>query len=450
MAGIQNKIIFGDGFKLFPSSAADINQMQETDTISFINYSLGSPEGVVNANPASLCYNPVTGDLYKKGSGTGNTGWVLQGGGAGDVTGTGASVVGHFPAYTDTSGKVIADSGFSDTSFLKSANNLSDLNNAATARTNLGLAIGTNVQAWSAQLDALAALASNGYIVRTAANTVAARTITAGANINVTNGDGVSGNTSIAATGLLIASNNLSDVANASTARTNLGLAIGTNVQAWSAQLDALAALASTGILVQTAANTFAQRTITAGVGMAVTNGNGVSGNPTVAITGGLVLISSQTASNSSSIIFSGLSTYNQYKLYIHKTQPVTNAQALRIEISQNNGSSWVASGYSAGVYYHAYNSTTITNSNSTTIIPISGPCSNGDSFTGELYMGSVNQPDYFTINGLCTWNDTTLGTTASGWMGGRGTTGVNAIRLTFASGNINNGNFTLFGIKTA
>jgi hypothetical protein len=39
------------------------------------------------------------------------------------------------------------------------ANNLSDLANTATARTNLGLAIGTNVQAWGSNLDQIAALA---------------------------------------------------------------------------------------------------------------------------------------------------------------------------------------------------------------------------------------------------------------------------------------------------
>ena len=41
--------------------------------------------------------------------------------------------------------------------------------------------------------------------------------------------------------GALLGANNLSDVANAATARANLGLAIGTNVEAWSANLDTLA-----------------------------------------------------------------------------------------------------------------------------------------------------------------------------------------------------------------
>lgn len=66
---------------------------------------------------------------------------------------------------------------------------------AAAARTNLGLEIGVNVQAFDADLSAVAGLATNGLIVRTGAGTAAVRTVTGTANeITVANGDGVSGN----------------------------------------------------------------------------------------------------------------------------------------------------------------------------------------------------------------------------------------------------------------
>lgn len=50
------------------------------------------------------------------------------------------------------------------------------------------------------------------------------------------------------------------------------------------ATLTALAAFNTNGLLTQTAADTFAGRTLTAGSGVAVTDGNGVAGNPTVAV----------------------------------------------------------------------------------------------------------------------------------------------------------------------
>ena len=102
-------------------------------------------------------------------------------------------------------------------------------------------------------LAALEGLSANGLVARTATDTMAARTLTGPAEgITVTNGGGVAGNPTLA-------------LAN---------------------DLSALEALASTGLAARTGTDTWAQRTLTAGAtgAIVITNGNGVSGNPTVEV----------------------------------------------------------------------------------------------------------------------------------------------------------------------
>lgn len=93
--------------------------------------------------------------------------------------------------------------------------------------------------------------------------------------------------------------------------RTALSLLIGTNVQAWDADLDALAAFSSTGLAARTGTNTWAQRTLTGTANeITVANGDGASGNPTFSLPSSLNFASKTVTGNhtlSGQIDFTGL-----------------------------------------------------------------------------------------------------------------------------------------------
>lgn len=148
---------------------------------------------------------------------------------------------------------------------------------------------GTLVFALNNDLQGLENLATNGIAVRTATSTWANRTLTAGSGISITNGDGIAGNPTISATGSGGTVTSVAATAPASgfTVSGSPITGAGTLTFALNNDLLGLENMAGTGLVTRTAANSYAQRTLTAGAGISITNGDGISGNPTIAATGG-------------------------------------------------------------------------------------------------------------------------------------------------------------------
>lgn len=181
--------------------------------------------------------------------------------------------------------------------------------------------IGSSVQAYDADLAAVAAIAANGLIARTGAGTAAARTLTApAAGITVSNGDGAAGNPTLAlandlaayeglaTTGLVVRSGDGTAVTRALTAPA-AGITVsngdgvaGAPTLVLANDLSAVEGLAGTGFAVRTGADAWTNRSIVVGsASLTVANGDGVAGNPS--------LDTAQNIQTSASPSFAGLTS---------------------------------------------------------------------------------------------------------------------------------------------
>jgi hypothetical protein len=212
-------------------------------------------------------------------------------------------------------------------------------------------------------LSALEGLAGTGIAVRSAADTWVQRTLTApAAGITVSNGDGVSGNPTLALANDLSAVEGLASTGIAArtaadtwTTRTITAPAAGITVSngdgvsgnptlALANDLSALEGLGSTGLAARTAADTWAQRTITGTSNeVSVSNGDGVSGNPTLSLPSTLALRTKTVQVQDNNFTISD--DLDSTKLVAFQASGLTTGTTRTLTVQDTSGTLYVSGG---------------------------------------------------------------------------------------------------------
>lgn len=166
-----------------------------------------------------------------------------------------------------------------------------------------------------------------------------------------------------------------------------------------------------------------------------------------------LVFIGTQTANNTAEIIFDeNTNLYLTYFFVFDAILPVTAGATLQMQVSNDGGSTWINSGYEAGLQVMTYNLSAIVNFNSTSAYLLTGGignATNDETGNGQVYVHKCNRASNSWITGQSSYYDDSDNIAKMCLIGGRaGSTGTNAFRFFMSTGNMTDGTISCYGVK--
>lgn len=167
---------------------------------------------------------------------------------------------------------------------------------------------------------------------------------------------------------------------------------------------------------------------------------------------GSLVWLDTVTASGAASIEFKNLAAYDVYFFSFEGVYPASANQAIYMQVSTDNGSSYIATSYESLITLYAYDTGAATNVSGTTVVQLS---SNMDSAGGTdhglhgymyAYVSSAFHCYYDFVGYQTNIGNKTFGGRA---FSKNTNTGVDAFKFYTSSGNIN-GTIKIYGLDTS
>ena len=204
---------------------------------------------------------------------------------------------------------------------------------------------------------------------------------------------------------------------------------------------------------------------VTVGSGFTVSAGDvllpaGSIASAALAAAPAMVFISTQEASSSAAIDFTGLGdTYDHYELVVSNAKPATDDVVANIRVGTGGGPTYQSSGYTwavAGTVGAGPTALTNGSTSDTLIQMASATAANGvGNASGESWSGTIkfNNPEasnLFSLYYQAVYNRAADGIVyvVSGAGSYNSVSAVTAIRFLFSSGNIASGRFTLYGYR--